>query len=131
VDDSLRSFDNVLLYDLDDLQPVVKQHLDERLDAATQSTPILVSEVHKFLALRTFANFTPAITELRRRFEETREKVLDEVAGERADAREVQLAHELARRLLDVALTQMKESARRTRSQEALDWEYQRFLDSQ
>ena len=43
----------------------------------------------------------------------------------------VQLAHEITRRLLDVALSQMKDSARRTRSEEALDWEYQRFLDNQ
>lgn len=131
VDDAVRSIHNVLLHDLDDLQPVVEQNLEERLDAAAQSTPILVSEVHKFLSLRTFANFKPAITELRRRFDKTRELALDELTGGSAEAREVQLAHELTKRLLDIALTQMKESARQASSEEALDWEYQRFLKGQ
>ena len=39
------------------------------------------------------------------------------------------LAHEITRKLLDVALDQMKESARHTRSAESLDREYQRFLE--
>ena len=43
--------------------------------------------------------------------------------------REVELAHRLTRRLLDASLTQMKDSARRTRSEEALDHAYQRFLE--
>jgi GTP-dependent phosphoenolpyruvate carboxykinase len=48
----------------------------------------------------------------------------------RSDPKDVQLAHELAKRLLDVAMTQMKEGARQTRSEEALDREYQRFLEN-
>src|SRR5205085_735459 len=40
------------------------------------------------------------------------------------------VAHELTRRLLDVALDGMKESARQTRSEEALDREYRRFLEN-
>jgi glutamyl-tRNA reductase len=131
VDDAVRSIDNVLLYDLDHLQPVVAKNLKGRHEAAAESSSILVAEVHKFLSLRTFADFTPAITELRVRFEQGREEALDKIAGEHANAREIELAHEVTRRLMDVALAQMKDSARRTRSQEALDWEYQRFLDTQ
>jgi len=131
VDDRARSIDNLLLYDLDDLQPVVAKNLKDRHEAASQSSSILVSEIHKFLSLRTFADFTPAITELRARFEQGREEALDTIAGEHANPREVELAHEITRRLLDVALAQMKDSARRTRSEEALDWEYQRFLNDQ
>ena len=90
---------------------------------------ILVSELHKFLSLRTYATFTPAIEELQRRAESLRDEVLDEICGSRVEPREVELAHRLTRRLLDASLTQMKDSARRTRSEEALDHAYQRFLE--
>jgi len=128
VADEVSQLHGVLKFDVDDLEPVVARNQKTRSDAGETSGEILVSEVHKFLALRTYASFSPAITALRQRFEEVREEVVDRVAGERADPREVQLAHELTRTLLDVALEQMKEGARRTRSEEALESEYKRFL---
>ena len=121
---------NVLLYDLDDLGRVVRENEKGRAAAIEGSTEILVSELHKFLALRTYASFSPVIAEMRGRFEEVRELVLDKVAGARSDPRDVELAHELSRRLLDVALTHMKLGARSTSSEKALDREYQRFLEN-
>ena len=121
---------NVLLYDLDDLGHVVERNLSNRKSALIDSDRILVAEMHKFLALRTFKTFTPAITSMRERFESVREEVLDNVAGGTAEARQVQLAHELSKRLLDVALSHMKESARYTQSESALENEYQRYLEN-
>jgi glutamyl-tRNA reductase len=121
---------NILLYDLDDLTRVVHENKKGRVEAIEGTAEILVSELHKYLSLRTYAAFTPAISEMRTRFEKVREEVLDSVAGARSDPRDVELAHELARRLLDVALAQMKEGARSTRSEEAIDREYQRFLEN-
>lgn len=121
---------NLLLYDLDDLTRVVHENKKGRVEAIEGTAEILVSELHKYLSLRTYAAFTPAITEMRTRFDKVREEVLDSVAGARSDPRDVQLAHELARRLLDVAMAQMKEGARNTRSEEAIDREYQRFLEN-
>lgn len=126
----VRALHGVLAFDLDDLQPVVQQNLAARTEAIERSDEILVGEVHKFLALRTYAAFSPAIAALRERFGVLRDQVLDEVAGARAEPREVRLAHELTRKLLDVALDQLKESARHARSEEYLDAEYQRFLES-
>ena len=125
----VRELDGVLLVDLDDLAPVVADHLRQRGDARSQADSMLVGEVHKFLALRTYARFRPAIAELHRRFEATREEVLDRVTNGQAEPRELELAHELGRKLLDSALAQLKESARATRSEEALDRMYQRFLE--
>ena len=121
---------NILLYDLDDLSRVVNENEKGRQRAVDGTNEILVTELHKFLSLRTYATFSPAIAVLRERFEKVREDVLDHVAGARSDPKDVQLAHELTRKLLDVALDQMKESARHTRSEEALDREYQRFLEN-
>ncbi|MDZ4774760.1 MAG: glutamyl-tRNA reductase [Planctomycetota bacterium] len=122
---------NVLVYDLDDLGRVVSENESGRKRAIETADAIVVAELHKFLSLRTYAAFSPAIAVLRERFEKTREDVLDAVAGARSDPRDVQLAHELARRLLDVALDQMKDSARHTSSEEVLDREYHRFLENQ
>jgi glutamyl-tRNA reductase len=124
------TLDNALVYDLDDLSRVVHENKKGRVEAIEGTAEILVSELHKFLALRTYAAFTPAIAEMRQRFEKVRDDVLDSVAGARSDPRDLELAHELARRLLDVALAQMKEGARHTRSEESLDREYQRFLEN-
>lgn len=121
---------NLLVYDLDDLQRIVRENERGRHDAAEGTTAILVAEIHKFLTSRTYSAFTPAITDLRRRFEEIRESTLDTHAGARSDPREVRLAHELTKRLLDAALEQMKASARSVRSEEALEIEYRRFLDN-
>jgi glutamyl-tRNA reductase len=121
---------DVIVYDLDDLARVVHENEKGRQRAVESVDAIIVAELHKYLSLRVYASFSPAIAVLRERFEKTREEVLDAVAGARTDPRDVQLAHELARKLLDVALDQMKEGARQTRSEEALDREYQRFLEN-
>jgi glutamyl-tRNA reductase len=121
---------NVLLYDLDDLSRVVHENRKEREHAIEGTSEILVSELHKFLSARTYAAFTPAITTLRERFEGVREEVLDRVSGARSNPRDVELAHELTKRLLDVAMVQMKESAKQVRTEETLDLEYQRFLEN-
>ena len=121
---------NVLVYDLDDLGRVVRENEDGRRRAIDAADHIVVTELHKFLSLRTYASFSPAIAGLRERFEKTREDVLDHVTGARSDPRDVQLAHELTRKLMDIALDQMKEGARHTNSEEALDREYQRFLEN-
>jgi glutamyl-tRNA reductase len=126
VQESVRDIDGVLLYDVDDLQPVVERNRRQRGDARAEADAILVGEVHKCLALRTYASFSPAIADLRSGFEAVREEVLDRVASGKATARELELAHALAKQLLDLSLAQMKEGARASRSEAALDRIYQR-----
>lgn len=131
VEEGVADLEGVIAYDLDDLEPVVAENRSSRdAAAAEEATTILVAELHKFASLRTYASFSPVIAELRRRFDEVREATLDAVAGEHASPRELELAHELERRLLDVALAQMKAGARSTRSEESLDREYRRFLEN-
>lgn len=129
VDPGVRGLSNVLLYDLDDLGKVVHDNKRGRDLAVEGTAEILVAELHKFLAGRAYAAFGPAIATLRQRFDAVREEVLDAVAGAKTDPKNVQIAHELTKRLMDVAMVQMKEGARSTRSEEALDREYQRFLE--
>src|SRR4029453_11392530 len=107
---------NVILYDLDDLAGVVHKNKRGRDLAVEGTAEILVAELHKFLSSRAYPAFAPAISAMRERFEQVREDVLDQIAGARSDARDVQLAHELTKRLLDSALHHWKEGARSTSS---------------
>jgi glutamyl-tRNA reductase len=122
--------DNLLLYDLDALQEVVQRNLSGRNEASDSSAGILVGELHKFLALRTYASFSPAIAAMREQFERSRDEVLDAVSGAQSSPESVRLAHELTKKLLDVALDSMKQGARHARSEESLSDEYRRFLEN-
>lgn len=121
--------DGVIVYDLDALMPVVEEHRASRVAAAEEVTPILIGEVHKFLSLRTFAAFTPAIEELKSGFADERERLLDRITAGQASARELELAHAMERQLLHLALSQLKESARQTQSTAALERAYLRFVE--
>jgi glutamyl-tRNA reductase len=131
VDPAISSFRNVISYDLDDLARVVDSNRQERQRASEEAAPILLAEVHKFMSLRTYASFSPAITRMRERFERVRENELDEVAGDHASPEMVQLAHRLSRALLDVSLDQLKERAREAIEAKTIDRAYQRFLEEQ
>jgi glutamyl-tRNA reductase len=126
----IAQLDNVLLYDLDVLQEVVQKNLAGRSDATDSTAGILVGELHKFLALRTYASFSPAIAAMRERFESARDEVLDQVTGAQSSPEGVRLAHELTKKLLDIALDSMKQGARHTRTEESLSDEYRRFLEN-
>ena len=121
--------DGVLVYDLDALLPIVEETRAGRAAAAEEAAPILVAEVHKYLSLRTFAAFSPAIEELKERFSREREHLIDKVTAGQATPRELELAHEMEKKLLGLALGQLKESARHTQSAAALDRAYRRFVD--
>lgn len=129
VDPKVAEMDGVIVYDLDALTPIIDENRAERDAAADEVASILVGEVHKYLSLRTFAKFSPAIAEMKISFQSEREALIDRVTGGHATARELELAHALEKNLLALALTQLKHSARRSRSEEALDREYRRFLE--
>jgi glutamyl-tRNA reductase len=122
---------NVICYDMDDLARVVDSNRQERQRASEEAAPILLAEVHKFMSLRTYASFSPAITRMRDQFEEAREQEIDEIAGEHASPEMLKLAHRLTRRLLDVSLDQLKERAREAIETETIDRAYKRFLEEQ
>jgi glutamyl-tRNA reductase len=121
--------DGVLVYDLDALMPIVEENRAGRAAAAEEVAPLLVAEVHKYLSLRTFAAFSPAIEELKSRFSQEREKLIDKVTDGQATPRELELAHAMEKHLLGLALSQLKEGARHTQSTAALDRAYRQFVD--
>lgn len=122
--------DEVITYGLDDLTGVVEKNRAERATAVAEADEMIVAEVHEFLSRRAYALFSPTLAGLPPRFQELREQTLDQVTGGQATPREIELAHELTKRLLHMAQSQMKEGVRRVRSEAALDAEYQRFLEN-
>ncbi len=131
VDVQVSKLKNVISYDMDDLARVVDSNRQERQRASEEAAPILLAEVHKFMSLRTYASFSPAIARMRETFDKVREEELDAVAGERAAPEMLELAHRLTRHLLDVSLDQLKERAREAIETETIDRAYQRFLEEQ
>ena len=127
---AVAELDGVLYYDLDDVRRIVDENQRERQLASDTASSLLVSEVHKFASLQTYASFSPAINKLRSRFVEVADQVMDEVAGSSASPEMMRLSSELSRRLLDVALSQMKESARHAQPEDLLSHEYRQFLDN-
>jgi len=128
--EGVAELDGVLYYDLDDVRRIVDENQRERQLASDTASTLLVSEVHKFVSLQTYASFSPAINKLRARFIEVADQVMDDVAGETATPEMMRLSTELSRRLLDVALSQMKESARHAQPEDVLRHEYRQFLDN-
>lgn len=121
---------NLIYYDLDDVAQFVAKNQEQREQALEGTSEILVAEVHKFLSRRTYAALSPVLAAMRMRFESVREEVLDTHAGEASEPRQIELAHELTKRLLDVALNEMKSSVRQARDESELDRAYQRFLEN-
>ena len=130
VDPKIASLPGALLYDMDDLGPVVEANRKARGEASGASSEILVGQVHKFLSLQTYASFSPAIAELNSRFDAVRDEALEQTTEGSPTEREVALSRELSRRLLSLALEQLKLSARYTTSEESLERDYQRFMNS-
>lgn len=128
VDPALLGDDSLIVYDLDDVQRMVAKNRAQRATAMREVDDLLVGEVHKFVSLRTFANFAPAVEELRERFGSAREQILREIAGMDAPANMVELSELLTRRLMDISLNQMKKSARHASPEAILDQKYREFL---
>lgn len=121
---------SVLLYNLDDLGETVEKNLSGRREALERSDRLVVSEMHKYLALRIFKSFSPAIAALHKQFDEVQADVLASLAPGGASEEQSKVANELSRRLLDVALSQMKQGARYSQSEAALENDYQRYLEN-
>lgn len=122
--------DQAITYGLDDLAKVVESNRAERSTSISQADELIVHEVHEFLARRAYALFSPTLAGLSQHFESAREEILDQVTGGQAQPREIELAHELSKRLLHLSQSQFKDGMRRVRSEAALDAEYQRFLEN-
>lgn len=127
VDPDLKSHPNLLVHDLDDLESIVARHRHEREAEVELAGRILVEETHKWVTVRTYAAFKPAITGLVDRFEAIRRDVLKAHGVPGADLEE--FSAKLMRRFLDEALGTLKEGARQALPEEQLGRRYRNWLE--
>ena len=83
VDPKVAKLDGLLLHDLDGLERIVQGHHRDRQREVERAEAILVQEVHKFLALGTYARMKPVITGLEERFLAIRDALLAEGVARR------------------------------------------------
>jgi glutamyl-tRNA reductase len=77
IEPTVNDIENVYLYDLDDLQEVVNANIQDREKEAQKAETIVRDEVVKFVNWYQSLEVTPAITALRKKFEEIRKKELE------------------------------------------------------
>jgi glutamyl-tRNA reductase len=76
VDPSVGDLDQVFLYNIDDLQGIVKENLARRSGELERAESIVEEEVHKFMAWIQSREIIPTVVALRERFETIRQAEL-------------------------------------------------------
>jgi glutamyl-tRNA reductase len=80
VEASVGDLDQVFLYDIDDLQTIVKENLARRSGELQRADAIVEEEVVKFAAWMQSREIIPTVVALRQRFEEIRQAELNRLA---------------------------------------------------
>ncbi len=117
IDPRINEFENVYLYDIDDLGSVLDENVKSRKDSAKRAEKIVGLRVERFLHWLEELRVFPAIVELKNRFEliknlET-EKALRKLDNGEANQKEVieNMASSLISKLLHSPLTNLKKES--------------------
>lgn len=84
VDAAVGKLDGIFVYDIDDLQSVVANHVADRHREAERAEAIITAEVEKFTARRSTQQVVPTIVSLQEHLEEIRRAELERVRGKLA-----------------------------------------------
>jgi glutamyl-tRNA reductase len=128
IDPVVNGLNDAFLFDVDALQAVAARHLRERMAEVERAERIILEEARKFLALQVYAALSPAVTELPDLFDRARAEWLAAQAGS-GPADLAAASTDLSRRLLAIALGQMKAGARLTQSDAGLERAWQRYVE--
>src|SRR5690242_3681965 len=80
-DPLINDLDNVYLYNIDDLKSVADENLQERASEAEKAEEIVHEEVQSFVRWLASLEQVPTITALRQRFEEIRQREIEQSLG--------------------------------------------------
>jgi glutamyl-tRNA reductase len=81
VDPEMTKLDGIFVYDIDDLQQVVGEHVHDRELEAERAEAIVEEEVHKFEARMQTLSVVPTIVSLQEQLETIRQAEIDRVRG--------------------------------------------------
>ena len=103
IDSRCADLEGVTLYDIDDLQAVVRRNLGAREEIVPQAEEIVEEEIKRFARWLGQAETLPTVAALRRRGEEIVERVLSENEGrwEAASERDLMRVEAVARAVLN------------------------------
>jgi glutamyl-tRNA reductase len=79
IEPAVNDVDNVFLYDIDDLQEVVKSNLQERRKEADRAEALVVEEVERMMARLNVAEVTPDIVQIQAQLEHIRSTEIEKV----------------------------------------------------
>jgi glutamyl-tRNA reductase len=117
VDPQLAELEDCYLYDIDDLQAVVRESLSGRRREATRAEAIVAQEAKRFRDWQASLHVVPAIASLRERAESIRSGELAKAEGRleglsESERRTVEsLTTQIVNKLLHVPIVRMKEAA--------------------
>lgn len=127
VDPELNKVDNIFLYDIDDLDQVVRHNRDERQKEAIRGEAIIEHEVERFLARARTLQIVPTIVSLQERLEDIRrcetERLRGKLGGlspEQEQAVEA-LTRGIVNKILHEPITQMKSAAQEPEGHKLVD----------
>src|SRR3954468_4279013 len=81
VDPEMAKLDGIFVYDIDDLQHVIGEHVADRQREAERAEEIVEDEVHKFEARMQTLSVVPTIVSLQEQIETIRQAEIDRVRG--------------------------------------------------
>lgn len=114
VESAVGNLDQVFLYDIDDLQGIVKENLARRSAELTHAERIIEEEVGKFTSWMQSREIIPTVVALRQRFEAIRQSELSRLEGKmsglppEARQRVDEITHLIVEKLLLAPTEQLK-----------------------
>lgn len=120
VEPEVNQLDDVYLYSVDDLQTVIAENMENRLQAAEQAHEIIDTQVSHFLEWQRSLAAVDVIAQIRQQTQEQSEEVLAKAkkqlaAGQNAEEALDYLAHTLTNKFLHQPSTQLRQASQDNR----------------
>jgi glutamyl-tRNA reductase len=134
IEPEVNQLDDIYLYSVDDLQSVISQNMESRLQAAEQAHDIINTQVSHFLDWQRSLGAVDIIAQIRQHTQDISDEVLNKAkkqlaAGQNADETLDYLAHTLTNKLLHQPCTFLRKASQNNRD-DILDVAQNLFLKS-
>ncbi len=116
VEPEVSSLDDVYLYAVDDLQQVIDENLQSRMQAAEQARDIIDKEITHFIRWQKSLDSVDVISELRQQTQALSDEVLNKAMKQLATGQDAEetlkyLAHTLTNKFLHKPCTQLRRAS--------------------
>lgn len=135
IEPEVSKLDDVYLYSVDDLQTVIQENMENRLQAAEQAREIIDTQVSHFLDWQRSLGAVDIIAQIRRQTQNTSDEVLAKAKKQLATGQNIEevldyLAHTLTNKFLHQPSTRLRQASQDNR-EDILSIAKDLFLDHQ